>query len=131
MEVSEVPAFDAQLILADLLLATGRLERADTLYRQLARERPESADVSAALGTIALRQGDYDRARQHWKHAIDQGITDAMLCYRYAVLAETAGLPAGDVRPVLERALASNRISTTCATSWRCSKRTLGSLKQH
>ncbi len=106
VEVSEVPAFDAQLILADLLLATGRLERADTLYRQLARERPESADVSAALGTIALRQGDYDRARQHWKLAIDQGITDAMLCYRYAVLAETAGLPAGEVRPVLERALA-------------------------
>ncbi len=108
VEVSDVPAFEAQLILADLLLASGRLDRADASYRELARERPESADVSAALGTIALRQGDYDRARRHWKHAIDRGITDAMLCYRYAVLAETAGLPADEVRPALERALALN-----------------------
>jgi len=106
VEVSDVPAFDAQLILADLLLASGRLERAEALYRELARERPEYPDVSAALGTIALRQGDYDRARRHWKQAMDRGITDAMLCYRYAVLAETAVLPADEVRPALERALA-------------------------
>ena len=106
VEVSDVPEFSAQLILADLLLASGELARAEALYRELARARPESADVSAALGTIALRQGDNDRARRHWKHAIDQGITDAMLCYRYAVLAGTAGLPADEIRPALQRALA-------------------------
>jgi len=109
VEVSDVPAFAAQAILADLLLATGELERAEALYKDLSRERPESADVSAALGTIALRQGDYDRARRHWKRAIDQGVTDATLCYQYAVLADTAGLPADDeVRPALQRALALN-----------------------
>jgi len=108
VEVSDVPAFAAQLILADLLLATGELDRAGALYRELAREQPDSADVSAALGTIALRQGDHDRARRHWKHAIDRGVTDAMLCYRYAMLAETAGLAADEVRPALQRALALN-----------------------
>jgi hypothetical protein len=108
VEVSDVPEFSAQLILADLLLAAGELARAEALYRELARARPESADVSAALGTIALRQGDNDRGRRHWKHAIDQGVTDAMLCYRYAVLAGTAGLPADEIRPALQRALALN-----------------------
>jgi tetratricopeptide (TPR) repeat protein len=108
VDVSDVSAFDAQLILADLLLASGQLERAERLYGELEHEHPESPDVSAALGTIALRQGNYDRARQHWKHAIDRGIIDAMLCYRYAVLAETAGLPADEVRPALERALELN-----------------------
>jgi tetratricopeptide (TPR) repeat protein len=108
VEVSDVPEFSAQLILADLLLASGELERAEKLYGELARARPESADISAALGAIALRQGDSDRARQHWKHAIDQGVTDAMLCYRYAVLAGTAGLPADEIRPALQKALALN-----------------------
>jgi tetratricopeptide (TPR) repeat protein len=108
VEVADVPAFAAQLILADLLLAAGELERAEASYLELARERPESADISAALGTIALRQGDYDRARRHWKRAIDQGVTDAMLCYQYAVLADTAGLPADEVRPALLRALTLN-----------------------
>jgi tetratricopeptide (TPR) repeat protein len=108
VEISDVPAFAAQLILADLLLATGELVRAEALYRELARDQPDCADVSAALGAIALRAGDYDQARRHWKHAIDQGVPDAMLCYRYAVLAATAGLQADEIRPALERALELN-----------------------
>ena len=55
---------------------------------------------------IALHKGDSAGARRAWKHAIDQGIADANLCYRYAILADQAGLPAGDIRPALERAIA-------------------------
>jgi tetratricopeptide (TPR) repeat protein len=108
VEVSSVSAFASQFILADLLMASGQLERAEALYRELEREQPDSADVSAALGAIALRQGDRNRARQHWKRAISQSVMDAMLCYNYAVLAEAAGLSADEVRPALQRALSLN-----------------------
>jgi len=52
VEVSDVPEFSAQLILGDLLLASGELERAEKLYRELARARrsqPTSPPHSARL----------------------------------------------------------------------------------
>jgi hypothetical protein len=108
VEVSSVSAFASQFILADLLMASGQLARAEALYRELEREQPDSADVSAALGAIALRQGDRDGARRHWKRAIGQGVMDSMLCYNYAVLSEVAGLPVDEIRPALQRALSLN-----------------------
>jgi tetratricopeptide (TPR) repeat protein len=105
VEVSELSPFAARLLMADLLVTSGELDRADALYRDLAREAPDNADVHAALGAIALRKGDSAGARQEWKRAIQQGIGDAELCYRYAVLADTAGLPREEIVPVLERAV--------------------------
>jgi len=90
-----------RLDMADMLLASGNLDRADALYRDLAQDAPNDADVSAALGTIALRRGDKDRARQEWKLAIGQGIQDAALCFQYESLAELAGVPEDELRPVL------------------------------
>jgi hypothetical protein len=103
---SELTSFDARSMLAELLLASGELERAQALYDDLSRESPERAEISAALGTIALRKGDSTRARMKWKQAIAQGIRDANLCYRYAIVADQAGLPANEIRPALERAIA-------------------------
>ena len=105
-DVSEVPLPVSRLLLADVLLAAGELDRAEALYRDLENETPQSAEISAALGTIALRRGDLAAARLQWKQAIDRGISDASLCYRYAVLAEQAGAPAGEIRPALARAVA-------------------------
>ena len=104
--VSDVPALEARLLLADLLSATGELDRSEALYRELQREAPRNADIAAALGTIALRNGDQDGARREWKQAIEAGVTDANLCYRYAALAEMAGLASDAVRPALVRAIA-------------------------
>jgi tetratricopeptide (TPR) repeat protein len=105
VQVSDVDGFAAQSILADLLVMSGELDRAAALYRDLARQRPGSADVSAALGAIALRKGDAAGAREFWKRAIDQGVTDAQLCFRYAILADNAGLMSDQIRPALERAV--------------------------
>ncbi len=105
-KVSEVSSSESRLVLAELLFASGETSRAEALYRDLAREAPGSANVLAALGAIALRQGDRDTAREQWKRAIAAGINDASLCYRYAQLAADAGLPASEIRPALERALA-------------------------
>jgi tetratricopeptide (TPR) repeat protein len=106
VKVSDVPLAVSRQLIADVLLAAGELDRAEELYRDLERETPQSADIAAALGTIALRRGDLAAARLKWKQAIDRGISDASLCYRYAVLAEQAGTPADEVRPALARAVA-------------------------
>ena len=74
--------------------------------RRCSRRFPKRREISAALGTIALHKGDSEGARRAWRRAIEQGITDARLCYHYAILADQAGLPADDIRPALERAVA-------------------------
>lgn len=106
VQVSEVSPVASRLMLAQTLLAAGEFDRAEARFLALAKDAPDSADVSAGLGAIALHQGDSEAARRAWKRAIDQGVADAKLCYRYANLADAAGLPAGDIRPALERAIA-------------------------
>jgi tetratricopeptide (TPR) repeat protein len=102
----DVPPAQARAMLAGMLLTAGELERAATLYSELARELPQDAGAHAALGTIALGQGDNERAREQWKLAVALGIRDARLCYQYAVLGEQGGVPEEELRPALERAIA-------------------------
>ncbi len=105
---SALSSFASRSALAELLAAAGDLNRAAALYCDLARESPGDPDISAALGTIAFRQGDLSGARLKWKQALAQGVTDANLCYRYAIVAADAGVPANEIRPALERAVALN-----------------------
>ncbi|HEV8038660.1 MAG TPA: hypothetical protein VGP62_07340 [Bryobacteraceae bacterium] len=102
----DVSPFEARSLIADMLLAAGELDRAETIYIDLEREARKDAGVHAALGNIALRKGDNGRAREQWKLAIGLGIQDATLCYQFAALGELAGLPDSELRPALERALA-------------------------
>jgi tetratricopeptide (TPR) repeat protein len=106
VEISEVSPLASRLLLAQLLLAAGEFDRAEALFRALARALPDSAEVSAALGMIALHKEDSEGARLAWKRAIAQGIADDKLCYHYAILADQAGLGAEEIRPALERAVA-------------------------
>jgi tetratricopeptide (TPR) repeat protein len=103
VRVEPVPSFASRAMLADLRMANGELTAAESAYRELAAERPAAGEVHAALGTIALKRGDTGGAVASWKRAIELGVADADLCYRYAVLADGRGLP---VRAALERALA-------------------------
>lgn len=105
-EESELSSFASRSLFADLLGAAGKLDRAEALYRDLARESPKNAEVSAALGVIALRKGENAIARREFKQALDRGLRDAGLYYRYALLAENAGSTADDIRCALERAVA-------------------------
>jgi Tfp pilus assembly protein PilF len=104
--VSEVRPLAARVLLAQLLLAAGEYTRAEARLSALAVDAPDSPDVSAALGMIALHKGDSAGARRAWKKAIDQGIADPRLCYNDATLADQAGLPPEAIRPALERAIA-------------------------
>jgi tetratricopeptide (TPR) repeat protein len=106
VEVSLVSTFETQSMLADLLAVSGEFQRAEAAYGELQKQAPGDPDISAALGTIALRKGDFAEARKQWKQAIDKGVRDATLCYQYAALAGMAWLPENEIRPALERAVA-------------------------
>ena len=101
----DLPAIASRSMLADLVGASGDLVRSESLYRELARESPASAEFPAALGSIALRMGDRERARREWERSIELGIADPALCYQYAVLAQDAGLADTQIRAALERAV--------------------------
>ena len=90
VRVEAVTPFASRAMLADLRLANGDLAAAESAFRELAAERPASGEVLAALGTIALKRGDTAAAVAAWKRAVELGVADADLCFRYAVLADAA-----------------------------------------
>jgi tetratricopeptide (TPR) repeat protein len=106
VQVSDVSPLAARVLLGQLLLTGGAFDRAEELFTDLAREAPGTPEVAAALGVVALHKGDIAAAQRAWKQAIDEGISDAKLCYRYAIVADQAGLAADQIRPALERAIA-------------------------
>ena len=105
IQVSTLADLDSRVPIAGLLLACGDLDRAEQAYAELAKERPNDPGIPAALGTIALRKKNPFAAREQWKRAMQLGVTDASLCYRYAILAEDAGLPNREITAALRRAI--------------------------
>jgi tetratricopeptide (TPR) repeat protein len=103
---SELSERQSATLLAQLSLLSGRIEQAKARYDELLRESPNDPDFRAALGSIALRQGNRQEALTQWRQAINDKVTDAQLCYRYALLAEEAGMGTQDVKDALERAIA-------------------------
>ena len=106
VRVEAASSFDTGIMLADLHRAAGHSGRAEAMYRELARDRPDAAEVPAALGLIALERRDAAAAVREWSRALALGLRDADLCYRYAVLADERGLGHAQVRAALERAIA-------------------------
>lgn len=106
LEISELDDSSVRPLLADMLAAQGELERAAAMLRELAGEQPRNARILAALGSVALQNGDTDAARRAWKQAIAQNLDDADIAYRYALLADAAALPPDEIRAALERAVA-------------------------
>jgi tetratricopeptide (TPR) repeat protein len=100
-----ISAVQGDLLFADLAAAAGELNRARGRYEELLREAPSTPEAWAALGTIALREGDRWQARSNWERAIAHGLKDAGICYRYAELEEEAGADANELRQVLQRAV--------------------------
>ena len=105
VEVTGVSPLESQLLLGELLFASGQLDRAERLYTALDRRTPGTPAVAGALGSIALRKGDRDGARMQWRRAMEFGISDPFLCYRDAVLAQEAGMDVSEIRGALERAI--------------------------
>jgi tetratricopeptide (TPR) repeat protein len=94
-EIEPHSAMPARLALAELLVETpGKLGQAGEMYRQLAREFPQSWEVEAALGRFAWRERHNQDALTHFAHAAQLGATDARMFLDYAsALAVTARQP--------------------------------------
>jgi Flp pilus assembly protein TadD len=102
---NDVPSSKVRLLLARILMNGGREEQAGEMYRELALENPKDADAAAGLAVLALRRHNLTEAQEEWRRALEQGINDAKICYRFAMMAEDAGVPEEEVRPALERAV--------------------------
>ena len=105
MRISPVSQSDARVLLADLLLANGDLGRAEQMYKDLLKQTPANPGVLGSLGAVALRKGDKRGAVQYWHSALEHGLADATLCYRYATVADELELPSNEIESALERAI--------------------------
>ncbi len=101
----ELSAVETSVLLAQMSLVSGQVERAKAEYEWLLVGRPDDAEIHAALGAIAARQGNKEENLRQWREALRDQTRDAELCYRYALLAEEAGSSAAEVRAALERAV--------------------------
>jgi tetratricopeptide (TPR) repeat protein len=104
--IARTPASTVHMMMAGLLLAAGDLKRAESAYRELARETAQTAEMWAGLGAIAAARQQYDEARTLWKRALDGGLSDPDICFRYAELLDRDVGRQDERREALERAVA-------------------------
>lgn len=97
---------DAELLLADLLIAIGRGEDAETSLQKLASAHPERADLQEALGDAAVRRDEDESARRHYERAIELGSRSGRLRYDYAMLLRDLNAPPEQVMASLREAVA-------------------------
>jgi tetratricopeptide (TPR) repeat protein len=107
VEVTPVSAFQGRAMIADLLFAEGEWGRVEQMDKELLEESPANPEILASLGTVALQRGDRSNAIEYWRKALDAGLKNAALCYRYAVLADEMGLPSGEIARALEEAIST------------------------
>ena len=92
---SPVPAFDARLMLADLMVGTRRVDEAKKEYAHLEKEQPDRSDVARGIGNMALATRDRETARRYFQKAFDEGDADAEMCLQLAELEAIAKERAG------------------------------------
>ena len=105
MQIAQASQSEVRVMLADLLLANGDLHRAEQIYKEVLKQIPANPEVLGSLGAVALRKGDKRGAVQYWHSALDHGLADATLCYRYAAVADELELPSNEIESALERAI--------------------------
>jgi len=104
-QISEVPALESGLILADLLALVHKPEEARRAYAELAKDNPENAEVLESSGYLELRTGDLASARQYFSRAYKAGSKSAQMCFDYAALESSGDAGAKAAIPILQRAV--------------------------
>src|SRR5665213_364254 len=105
--VTPVDAFDASLVLADVLAAIGRRAEAKEEYAALHSQQPGRFEVSESLGYLAFVEKDAAAARQNFEDAFAAGDPDPQMCFELAMLDRNAKQPAAKIVGALERAVHS------------------------
>jgi tetratricopeptide (TPR) repeat protein len=103
--VTPVPAFDSSLMLADLLTTIHKLPEAKQEYARLELEQPTRPDLALSIGTLALGEKDFARARTYFDKAFSEGEADPQMCLQLAMLDAMANERIEKIIPILERAV--------------------------
>jgi tetratricopeptide (TPR) repeat protein len=103
---TELDEFDQAMLLADLLAVDRKPQEATAEFERLDREKPGRADVTWALGDLAMGRNDENTARTYYEKAFEAGEQDAGMCYVLALLEQKKG-QTRKMLPVLERAVKS------------------------
>jgi predicted Zn-dependent protease len=91
----------------EALLDAGRDRDAERLGRETARQHPSSAAAETLLGSLALRSGDFERARGHLERAIALGGAGARTQFEYAMLLRDMKGPDALIEQSLRQAVAA------------------------
>jgi tetratricopeptide (TPR) repeat protein len=91
VEIAEASPLTSGTALADVLEASGHLDRAEALYRRLAAQEPDDPNVDSALARIAFQKGENESARELFRRAADHGFHDDDALYKLALLENNAG----------------------------------------
>lgn len=130
INVAEAPQSAPRALIAQILLASGELGRAKSLYADLEHDDLTNGDASAALASIALVERDPARAHAEWQRAMKAGITDAALCLRYAVGADAAGIDPAQIREALRQAVTLDPTLDDCRYRLALSEMSAGHLEE-
>jgi tetratricopeptide (TPR) repeat protein len=103
--IASVPAFDSRLMQADLLAAIRKLPEAKKEYASLEQDQPDRPDLAFSIGSLALAEQDFARARSYFDKAYNKGGADPQMCLQLAMLDAMAHERAEKIIPILERAL--------------------------
>jgi tetratricopeptide (TPR) repeat protein len=104
-EASPIKTLDSEIMLADILAASGKRDQADEAYRKLAVANPEDPDIYRAMGYLAWQGNDRDKAVREFETSFAKGGRDPEMCFELALLElETDGRSPRAIAP-LERAL--------------------------
>jgi Flp pilus assembly protein TadD len=103
--VSEVPAFESGIVLADLLALIHGTEEALRAYQELAKSNPGKPEVEESLGYLAWQSGDIEDARSHFERALAAGSRNPRMCYDYAMLARQGSDAMKNALPAFQKAL--------------------------
>jgi tetratricopeptide (TPR) repeat protein len=99
---------EVDLLLSDLLIQTGKIAQAEKLAGRMVRNWPESPEVQAAAGVLAVRGGDREQARRHLRRAIELGSRNGSVYFEYAALLREARGDAAEIASSLARAVELN-----------------------
>lgn len=98
-------AVEAELALADLLLAIRKDDAAEEIYSRLAAAHPKNPEIQIALGDLALRRNGNAEARRRYEMAMAMGSSSGRLHYDYAMLLREDGGSDGEVLRHLRQAV--------------------------
>jgi tetratricopeptide (TPR) repeat protein len=105
-EIARMSAVEAASALADFALAAGRHDVAKSLLEREARDHPQSPEIAAGLGAVALAEGRINDARRQLDRAIAVGSRDAATYFEYAMLERDTNAPPDRINELLARTVA-------------------------